>query len=86
MFRYTSRVISKSFTPGKKFSTKCTNPDCVYRVNALEDLYPYTNKRIYMCVGFFAIGGCVEAYTFSKTSDIRSSTGLGWAILACLFV
>lgn len=33
-------------------------------------------------LGFFAIGGCVEVYTFSETKDINKSTGLGWSTLA----
>jgi len=37
-------------------------------------------------IGFFLIGGCVEAYTFSKTNNLRESTGLGWSIFAILLI
>jgi hypothetical protein len=37
-------------------------------------------------LGFFAIGGCVELYTFSESKDINKSTGLGWSTLAVFLV
>lgn len=37
-------------------------------------------------LGFFAIGGCVEVYTFSETKDINKSTGLGWSTLTVFLI
>ena len=36
-----------------------------------------TSNRL-IALGFFAIGACVEVYTFNKTGSISKSTGLGW--------
>ena len=37
-------------------------------------------------VSIFAIGGCVELYTYCHTKDVTKSTGLGWATLVILLI
>ena len=34
----------------------------------------------------FAIGWCVELYTYCHTKDVTKSTGLGWATLVILLI
>lgn len=58
----------------------CKNPECVTK---LENSI---NRKMGLYLVFFAIGGAVEVYTFSKTNSVTNSTGLGWALLACVLV
>lgn len=63
------------------------------KCNKCENKYAneeYYNKLYYKyklpaCVGIFTIGTMCEIYTL-ENNKINSSTGLGWAVLAIIFI
>lgn len=84
----------------RKLSTQSAQ-DILVRINANKSykkqvLESIKNEKCEQCdihkrgletyAFIFAVGGCVELYTYSNTKDITRSTGLGWALLAILII
>jgi len=76
-------LIKHNQTLIKHNQTLCYEPKTIICSNCPNQLL---KTKLNYALGFFTVGGLVEAYTFNLSNDFSKSTGLGWGIIPTIII